>query len=249
MLWHNLSNMGKIQMRNKSGFTESKNRPENYCGSLSPEKVASGINAVLKNARLLVEDAQLLFDNGRYSTAASLAALAIEESGKVSILRALCLERDEVCLKGEWKRFRDHRSKNGMWILPALVAQGVRKLNKLAQTVDRNAEHTELLNSIKQIGFYVDCYGDAHWSEPSKIIDKDLAEMLLKTASIFANDHYCSIKEVELWIEYMRPAWKTTDMPTALINWIDAMRQEGLSYITPDEMANFIGIKLDNSSK
>ncbi|MGM0985309.1 MAG: AbiV family abortive infection protein, partial [Pseudomonadota bacterium] len=48
----------------------------------------------------------------------SLATLSIEESGKVSILRAMSLARDEKELKEEWRRYRSHTNKNVQWILP-----------------------------------------------------------------------------------------------------------------------------------
>jgi AbiV family abortive infection protein len=40
------------------------------------------MDAVLENARRLLNDARLLFNNGRYPTATSLAVLSIEEFGK-----------------------------------------------------------------------------------------------------------------------------------------------------------------------
>ncbi len=42
----------------------------------------SGEHAILANAERLLNDAQLLFDNGRFPTSAALAVLSIEESGK-----------------------------------------------------------------------------------------------------------------------------------------------------------------------
>ncbi|RYF47290.1 MAG: AbiV family abortive infection protein, partial [Cytophagaceae bacterium] len=54
-------------------------------------------------------DAQTLLDAGSYATAASLAALAIEESGKASILRAIVLTVDDKALKLEWRRYHSCR--------------------------------------------------------------------------------------------------------------------------------------------
>ncbi|KWS82075.1 hypothetical protein AL053_12450 [Pseudomonas savastanoi pv. fraxini] len=81
---------------------------ESYKGILDCAQVAEGINAANANARRLATDAQTLLDAGSFATAASLAALAIEESGKVSILRAIVLTEDEKALRSEWKRYRSH---------------------------------------------------------------------------------------------------------------------------------------------
>jgi AbiV family abortive infection protein len=45
------------------------------------------MNAAIANAQRLAEDAQLLLDAERFPSAASLAILALEEAGKVIILR------------------------------------------------------------------------------------------------------------------------------------------------------------------
>jgi len=49
------------------------------------------MNAATRNARRLAADARLLLDAGRLPTAAALATLSIEETGKVSILREIAV--------------------------------------------------------------------------------------------------------------------------------------------------------------
>ena len=63
----------------------------------------------------------------RYETAAALAILAIEESGKISLLRELALATDDRDAKDSWKRLRSHTAKNAMWIFPELVARDPRR--------------------------------------------------------------------------------------------------------------------------
>jgi AbiV family abortive infection protein len=53
------------------------------------------MTAASENAARLAQDAILLLDAGCLPTACSLAVLSIEESGKVSILRAMSLARDD----------------------------------------------------------------------------------------------------------------------------------------------------------
>lgn len=82
-----------------------------YRGPLTIEQVATGMNMATANARRLVQDARLLLDNKRWPTAASVAALSIEESGKVVILRRfLTTNQDEI--KRLWKEYRTHTKKN-----------------------------------------------------------------------------------------------------------------------------------------
>jgi AbiV family abortive infection protein len=221
--------------------SEQKNHLPEYRGPLDPTAVAEGINAANRNARRLVADAKLLLDAERYPSAAALAALAMEESGKVSILRALAVAKSPEELRAEWRRYRDHRSKNGAWILPSLVAQGARRLHHLGQTVERDAEHTAILNSLKQVGLYTDCYGsNAHWSEPREIIDGSLARALVGIAELLSKEKIVTPREIELWIQHLSPVWNTPEMPHALLRWATALHQEGLSNVAPEEFARFV---------
>jgi AbiV family abortive infection protein len=220
---------------------EQKSHLPEYRGSLDPNAVAEGMNAANRNARRLVADAKLLLDAERYPSAAALAALAIEESGKVSILRSLAVAKSPEELRAEWRRYRDHRSKNGAWILPSLATQGARQLHHLAGILRRDAEHTAILNSLKQVGLYTDCYGDnAHWSEPKEIIDEGLARILVGIAELLAKEKIVSPREIELWVQHLSPVWNTSEMPHALLRWATALHREGLSDTAPEEFARFV---------
>jgi len=100
---------------------------------------------------------------------------------------------------------------------------------------------------MKQLGFYTDCLGRAHWAIPVDTIDEQLAKMLVRIAQLFARDHEYTEREVELWIEHVGPVWKRNPgwMKMALANWYAAMQEAGLAPEGPNEMENFIrhGIK------
>jgi AbiV family abortive infection protein len=220
--------------------SEQKNHLPEYRGSLDAAAVAEGMNAANRNARRLVSDAKLLLEADRYPSAAALAALAIEESGKVSILRGLAVATSPEELRAQWRAYRDHRSKNGAWILPTLAAEGARYLHQLSATTSRDAEHTAILNSLKQVGLYTDCYGNAHWSEPKQIIDGSLARTLVGIAELLAKEKIVIPREIELWIEHLSPVWNTSEMPHALLRWATAMQREGLSDTVPEDFARFV---------
>ena len=219
-----------------------KKKLDQYKGSLDPTQIAKGINAAIRNAKQLAKDAELLLKAGRYSTAASLAVLSIEESGKVKILRALALAKDEKQLAKCWKEYRSHTKKNVMWLLPQLVAEGARKLDNFKGLFDKDSEHPYLLDQVKQIGFYTDCLGSAHWSIPEEVIDESLSKLLVQIADLFAKNREITPKEIELWIKHLGPVWMTSPawMKKALENWYVEMQECGLVPKGKNEMEEFI---------
>lgn len=214
-----------------------------YKGYLSFSQIAEGMTAASENAARLAQDAKLLFENGRLPTACSLAALSIEESGKVSILRAMSLARDDNDLKEEWKRYRSHTNKNVQWLFPQLVAEGARTLEDLRPLFDKDAEHPYLLDQVKQLGFYTDCLGNkGHWSIPEEVIDGELADQLVSTADLLSSASSTSEREIELWVEHVGPVWKKdlNWMKRAVANWYQAMRREGLKPEGENGMEEFL---------
>ena len=216
---------------------------DQYKGPLSPADVAAGMNAANGNARRLAEDAALLLERGRFPTAAALAALAIEEAGKTSILRGLSLARDEQELKEAWREYRSHTKKNAVWILPSLVADGARSLDDFRSMYDPGSDHPHVLDQLKQLGFYTDCLGQAHWAISERIIDERLARSPVDVANLLAREKVITAEEIELWVEHMRPVWKGPMpwMKQALLDWHRAMRARGLALDDEISMERFVG--------
>ena len=212
-----------------------------YRGALSVAQVAEGMNAATQNASRLASDARLLFSNGRWPSASSMAVLSIEESGKVVILRRFLTSTDEE-RKSLWKEYRWHTSKNINWILPELVAKGARKLDDFLAIVDKDSDHPIVLDTLKQIGFYSDCLGKGHWSLPQEVVGEELAAKLVQTAELLAPQRAISIRELELWVKHMGPAWGTTPaaMKSALVQWYAEMQREGLSPAGENPMETFV---------
>jgi AbiV family abortive infection protein len=208
----------------------AKTRLNQYSGRLSAERATLGMNAALRNARRLAVDARRLLDAGSPPAAASLAALSIEESGKVSILRGLVLARNDSELRESWREYRSHTKKNVAWILPDIAAKGVNNLEGFRPIFDSNSNHPQLLDSIKQLGFYTDCLGDGNWSEPAEVIENGLAQSLVATAELLSLKKPITVREVQLWIEHLGPVWKGPIdwMKKAVEHWHAAMVAEGL---------------------
>ena len=207
-----------------------KQKLDQYKGKLTAAQIAAGMNAATKNAHRLAEDATQLLESGRYPSAASLAVLSIEESGKTSILRSMALAKTGEELNECWRDYRQHTAKNVAWILPDLVREGARKLEELAPIFDRSSDHPQVLDQVKQLGFYTDCLGKAHWSVPEEVIGKELAASLVLIAKVFTTDRETMTEEIDLWIEHIGPVWKGPKpwMENALIRWHKALRERGI---------------------
>jgi AbiV family abortive infection protein len=224
---------------------------DHYKGALTPEQAAAGINGAARNARRLLNDAKLLLENGRFPSAASLAALSIEESGKVSILRGLAIARDENERRQHWRDYRSHTKKNVEWILPELAGRGARSLEDLRQIFDESSDHPQVLDQVKQIGLYTDCLGKAHWSEPAEVIEEPLARMLVGTAEILALSRDVTVEEMELWVEHLGPVWGGPFAWTkrALVNWYRAAVTRGLIEGDKDAMERFVNEGIRQKSR
>lgn len=111
---------------------------------------------------------------------------------------------------------------------------------------DENSDHPYVLDQLKQISFYTDCLGKAHWSIPEEVVDKSLAQLLVQTAKIFS-EHKKNVTtlEIELWIKHLSPVWKTsmTAMKMALVTWNKEMIKNGLS-AECNGMEKFLNIKI-----
>jgi AbiV family abortive infection protein len=215
--------------------------PTPYRGTLDAAQIAAGMNLATSNASRLASDARLLLENKRWPSAASIAALSIEESGKVVILRRFLTATDEE-VKSLWKSYRSHTKKNTNWILPDLVSKGAKTLEDFRPMIDGTSDHPATLDTIKQLGFYSDCLENAHWSDPESVVDEVLATQLVKAAEILSPARVVTVRELELWVKHMAPVWnKSADwMKTALVNWYAEMQAEGLVPSGENSMAAFV---------
>ena len=207
---------------------ETKLKP--YRGKLSIEQIVDGMNAAVRNARRLADDAKKLLDWSSFPSAAALAILSIEESGKVSVLRLMSIASDERGLRSRWKDYTSHRKKNSTWILPALIEKGDLNLNVIAGVISPKARHPAILDQIKQLSLYTDCLERFYWSEPEKVIDKKMAGQIVDDADKWAIKRMFTVRELELWVEHMKPVCNGSleDVKEATFNLFKAIKREGL---------------------
>ena len=79
------------------------------------------------------------------------------------------------------------------------------------------------------VSFYTDCLGQAHWSNPSEIIEKDLVTNLLFIAQVLSPHHDVTTKEIQLWFKYFHDAGSSLkSQKEALLRWYYDMDNAGL---------------------
>lgn len=216
-------------------------RLQQFRGALTLPQAVEGIALARANARRLIADAELLLSGERFPSAIALAILAIEELGKVQIIKTMIIKSDEKSLKKSWSEYRNHRAKNTHWILPTLAAQGARTLEQLRGITEPDRKHTAMLDTIKQLAFYTDCFNDIpRWSEPSDAIDPKFAESILCIAKMLNNDQTTTLRELELWVDLFAPFYDKPGMIEALLRFQQAMFDEGLSDNPPEALEAFI---------
>ncbi|MBL7215466.1 MAG: AbiV family abortive infection protein [Phycisphaerae bacterium] len=200
------------------------------------------MNEAITNARRLCKDAKTLLTKSRFPTALSLAALSIEESGKLPILRTLALAQNQKEASKIWREYRTHTRKNTMWPFLQMFLQGARRLSDFRILFDDTSEHPYILDNLKQIGFYTDCLGKRHWSNPDHVIDESIATNIVNIAEILLPKREVTEREIQLWIKYVKPAWmKPMElMEAAVASWHRQMCKEGLLDDNPESMENFI---------
>ncbi|QET59980.1 AbiV family abortive infection protein [Vibrio parahaemolyticus] len=211
--------------------------------TLSASEIADGMNFAQQNANRLLRDAEKLFELESYPTPYSIAVLAIEEAGKISILRELAVARDGNDVKDAWKAYRTHTKKNVMYVFPYLVANGCTKLRDFGGIYSEKNDFPALLDDLKQIGFYTDCLGQKHWSVPSQVIDKEAAADILRIARMLCKHQTYTQKEIELWVKHIKPVWKSSmpEMQIGLKAWFNEMIDEGLAKESDIPFEEFVG--------
>jgi AbiV family abortive infection protein len=197
----------------------------------------------LQNAARLAEDSETLLKAGRVPSAVALAILSIEESGKVAILRQMATAHEEKEWVELWRAYRSHTKKNTLWIFGELVQKGARTLDELRPLIDPDSDHPDILDQMKQLSIYSDCFKDAKWSSPADVDLHATAPYLVKVAQILGRAKNVTVDEIQLWQKYLLPV-KDAPMATqkkAVTAWFHEMKLLGLSDASPEEVEAFLG--------
>lgn len=193
---------------------DSKSRAKPYRNRLTYGQIAKGISATKQNAIRLLEDARTLYKDNRYPTACSLSVLVVEEVAKLPILRRMALASKQEEWRRCWKDFSSHLDKAAHWIIPFLVNEA-KSVEEFTNSFHREV-NGELLNSLKQFGFYLGCYGNAHWAEPHLVIEKENASPIIHSAEVLVFGSQSSLFDTEeaiaAWADHMHGMFECDSM-------------------------------------
>ncbi len=150
--------------------------------------LARGSAAAARNARGLVEDAELLSGAGRLARAYSLAGLAVEEVGKAGSLAALAAMPENVRAQAPVGRMLEwHQMKlvAGQLVAavpfsgPGLATRFVTMpVSEVAEILDDAQAFAQNADRLKQRGLYVDMDRSGHIREPSEVTATEVREQL-----------------------------------------------------------------------
>lgn len=206
-----------------------KKKINQYKGKLSATETANGMNIAEQNAFRLVEDATILLDSKRYPTACSLAVLALEELGKIVLLRVMALTTSDSERVEFWKSYRSHTDKNILWLMQVFTIIRSKFSDDSKSIFNEASDNSIKFDQVKQLGFYSDCLGKSLWWNPSKI-NKDTARKFVKFAKRLAKNNKHTEKEIEIWCKYMGPLWKSKNYNKQAMNdCSDALEKVGIS--------------------
>jgi AbiV family abortive infection protein len=182
-----------------------------YTGPLTAAQAGAGIDAAIRTAYGLLRDAELLLSNERWQRATALAILAIEEAGKVAILRSILFARNETELQAEWRAYRTHTTKNVSWIFLKLVEMGARKLEDFRPIFDRGSDHGRIIDALKQECFYSHVANEDEWFSPDQRIVAEMAKSMFTVARLLVKkgpSPMTTEAELALWVKHLGPVWK-----------------------------------------
>jgi AbiV family abortive infection protein len=147
---------------------------------LSAEDLREAGIKSLQNASELVEEAQLLFEHGRWSRAVFLCCISGEELGKCFMSLSAVVNRKAGRFDENRyiRRFRTHQEKTGL--LHFFEDIFVSSSDVPAQVLDIDAQ-TLLTEKVKLAALYCDFYG-VQPCAPSELITEQLASGALKLA-------------------------------------------------------------------
>ena len=123
---------------------------------------------------------------------------------------ALASSGDEwrVC----WRDFANRSAKNAQWIVAFLVSRADTPEGLFA-TFSANRDPA-LLDSLEQFGFYLGCYGHAHWGEPVRVIEKEQAQIVLYAAHAISTGGKPSVLDtadsIEMWSDSLQGCFRCT---------------------------------------
>lgn len=141
---------------------------------------------IYKNAQSLSFDALLLKEHNRLSRSISLAVLAIEEIGKMEIVRRIFRCKDSNQRAKLWNDFRNHKAKNNQWVFYYLKINNATKKD-YDDIVGKGKNASNFLDGLKMSAFYVDIDNKGKIYSPDHLDERLSIETIEAMTALIVN--------------------------------------------------------------
>lgn len=144
---------------------------------LTVEQLSEGRLKAIQNARSLIEDAECLLESNRWSSAAFLAHIAIEELGKYLMLVGAIggVLDGSISWSIFWKRFLSHAQKTqNIFDFDAILSPS-ESPDEIGEDFEKATADSQKYQQQKLSALYVDFEKDA-FVEPAKKVDENIAK-------------------------------------------------------------------------
>ena len=146
--------------------------------ALNKEQLLSACEKSLSNAKDLIDDAELLFENKRFSRTLFLSLIASEEIGKHMIFVSTYINfvtEQEINWKRFWKEITTHHEKLNLVNLVEELRFDTVSLDTVAASYIKTISHSKSMDKTKQKSLYMD-FTKGYPHVPSEFITEKLAE-------------------------------------------------------------------------
>lgn len=193
------------------GFSLPKRRES----ALSLAEIETGIETIQATAVRLLRDARLLLTARRYASAATLAAMALTELGRVAPLLELATAKSEHRIKTVWRQFRD-ADHPLPWALfePAIGPSAEGEINNLVRM-------------LRMAGSRSECIEPGVWVSGDQLVHRALAAELIATAELVCCQKL-DRRAIEIWIDTVGTLPRNASASRTLEAYRDALTLAGL---------------------
>lgn len=169
-------------------------------GYLTPEEIQEGIDLCFQNVQDILEECNLLLENGKPARVLALSISAIEEMGKINVLRSINrLPKNKQRLRSvAWKNYFNHKYKSSMSFFNTVPDENRTTIDSIFLSALLAREQADITEGIRQMAIYTSYSPKKKMWHSPRMIDYDLAHDYLQTAiTIFERKQ--KIKELGLY--------------------------------------------------
>jgi AbiV family abortive infection protein len=125
-------------------------------GYLPPKEIQKGIQLCLQNTNDILEECGLLIENKKLARALAFSISALEEIGKISVLRSInrLPKNKNKLLSIEWTRYFDHQHKSGLGFFNTVSDENRKTIDSVMLSALLVREQAAITEDIRQMAIY-----------------------------------------------------------------------------------------------